>query len=1281
MKIISWNCRGVGGPRAVRALCDVTRSHRPSIIGLIETKKAGDNWESLKLKLGFRGCFAVGSQGRSGGLALLWEEGLKVVLMSYSTSHIDVLVKGEHEFYLTLFYGHPKLQERTQSWELLRRLKRVADKPWVVIGDFNEIAYSWEWESRRTRQAWQMENFRRCLDDCNLLDLGYKGGPFTYSNKRKEEQEVKARLDRAVANQGWRSMFPKALVNHSFANSSDHIPIVIYTDGIKRAHRQDFKRFEPMWLRHTAFKDIVKEAWLAQPEEANLTSKLCSCMSRLSQWDSKVFGDVKKKVKELKERIGNLRGSWRTEEVAKEEANLSAELDEWMEREELYWRQRSRAEWLRNGDRNTSYFHAKASQRKKRNQIDGLRNNRGELCEDEHDIDNIITDYFNDIFHSQVALNEGRWCSELNVIPKLVKEEMNTKLTAQFTEGEVKRALFQMHPTKAPGLDGFSALFYQSNWSTVGRDVVKEVLECLNEGVLKPEWNETLIVLVPKVKKVERMEELRPISLCNVVMKIVTKVLANRLKELLPSVISQNQSAFVEGRLITDNILIAHEVLHFIKGAHKQKTGYVSIKLDMSKAYDRLEWKFLERMMLSMGFSIEWVKKVMMCVTTVKYRVRINDRISDRIIPTRGLRQGDPISPYLFLICAEWLTHTLNKYQELGLIQGAKICRGAPTITHLMFADDCLLFLKARRDALHWVRSVLHRYELISGQKVNLAKSEVFCSKSVQDTVKGEISGRMGMKLVDAHSNYLGLPTIFTNQKVALFRLVEEKVMRKIRDWKYKLLSGAGREVLIKFVLQAIPLYAMSYFKIPLSICRRVAGDLVNFWWHKNRDRGIHWLKAEVLYKEKGEGGLGFRRFELMNMAMLAKQGWRLMTQPNLLVSRVFKAKYFNESELMNATVGMRPSFAWRGIMEAVGIIRFGVEWDETEGRYRWKKDGSGTLTVKGAYKCAVEMDKIRSQGGGEQSDPGETHRFWRSFWRLKVPNKIKMFGWRLFHNCLPTMQNLEKRGCLVHNRCSHCDVRGEDAIHIFKNCWWVRGLLQGLNLPSTIWNNQCEDSGYWLWLCAKLCTEEEFKCLLFALWLCWWDRNCIVHGKEGRNIEHWIARTRWLMMELRGVGLEGKTQPIGKPEIRKGLYIMCDGSFDSESRKAGWSAILCSDGKVERVSAGWWERASSVLEAECMAIEKGLDLANSLKIPRVKLLTDSTEAIWALNLGSWRPGIDLFRIERCIKALDEHQGWSLEGILREDNSAADWLARKARIEQWEWSNALAIPMGLPSSL
>ncbi|CAM8999721.1 unnamed protein product [Rhodiola kirilowii] len=407
MRLISWNCRGVGGPRAVRSLGDVVRTHRPSLLGLIETKKEDGDLEVLKCKLGFSGCLAVGSKGRSGGLALFWTQEIEVSLISYSDFHIDVSISGEDDFLFSLFYGNPRVQERWRSWELLRRLKKESCRPWVVMGDFNEITFSWEMVSQRTRQAWQMRNFRRCLEDCELIDLGYTGNKFTYSNKRKENFEVKARLDRVVANSEWRNKFPNAIVKHGFANSSDHVPIVLYVKGVNMAKKRIFRRFEPMWMRHKEFREVVRNSWKDFPADLKLTDKLKSCMDCLFQWNNQVFRNVKNKVNSLKERIQRLRFGPRSEESEKMELELCNELDEWLEREELFWRQRSRAEWLKNGDRNTSYFHAKASQRKKRNHIEKLRNLSGEFTSSEEDITSIISKYFTDIFQSQVNIRDN----------------------------------------------------------------------------------------------------------------------------------------------------------------------------------------------------------------------------------------------------------------------------------------------------------------------------------------------------------------------------------------------------------------------------------------------------------------------------------------------------------------------------------------------------------------------------------------------------------------------------------------------------------------------------------------------------------------------------------------------------------------------------------------------------------------------------------------------------------------------------------------------------------
>lgn len=270
-----------------------------------------------------------------------------------------------------------------------------------------------------------------------------------------------------------------------------------------------------------------------------------------------------------------------------------------------------------------------------------------------------------------------------------VTPAMNEGLLKEFTDEEIKQGLDGIGDLKAPRQDGMPALFYKKFWTTVGEDVTREVKHFLNGGPMPESWNDTVVVLIPKVQNPEKLTDLRPISLCNVVYKIASKVLSNRLKIILRDIISQNQSAFVPGRLITDNVLIAYEMTHFMQTKRGGGDGYATLKLDMSKAYNRVEWSFVEKIMRKLGFHDRWIALIMRCIRTVNYRIKVNGELTEQIRPTRGLRQGDPISPYLFLLCAEGFSALLNAAESECRLQGVSICANAPSITHLLLMIHC----------------------------------------------------------------------------------------------------------------------------------------------------------------------------------------------------------------------------------------------------------------------------------------------------------------------------------------------------------------------------------------------------------------------------------------------------------------------------------------------------------------------------------------------------------------------------------------------------------------
>ena len=203
------------------------------------------------------------------------------------------------------------------------------------------------------------------------------------------------------------------------------------------------------------------------------------------------------------------------------------------------------------------------------------------------------------------------------------------------------------------------------------------------------------------------MKDLRPISLCNVIYKIIAKVLANRMKHILSRIISSTQSTFAPRHSITDNVMIACELLHYMNRKQRGNVREVALKLDISKSYDRVDWKFLHHMLGIFGFDNRWIKWIMMCVTSVRYSVFMNGSEVGPIIPKRGLLQGCPLSPYLFIICAEGLSTLLHQAESSGLINGGKVCHGAPSISHLFFADDSFLFFKSTEEETRVIHRIL----------------------------------------------------------------------------------------------------------------------------------------------------------------------------------------------------------------------------------------------------------------------------------------------------------------------------------------------------------------------------------------------------------------------------------------------------------------------------------------------------------------------------------------------------------------------------------------------
>ena len=441
-----------------------------------------------------------------------------------------------------------------------------------------------------------------------------------------------------MENSSWSELCPKARVYHRSMFSSDHCLLYLTLKNIhpRKPVKKSFQ-FEAMGVREEGCKEVVEGAW--DPYRGGLgysiMDRLKRCKVSLQGWNWSVFGNVNRVLKQKQERLQFLEGLNCLHEKADEIQGLRKEINEILTREETMWNQRSRASWIKWGDRNTKFFHATASQRRRQNKIVGIEGVDGIWQENQEDIESTILEYFETIFKTD---HPSQFGASLGAIDQRVTQYMNESLVADFKAEEVWRALIQMHPIKAPGPDSMSPIFYQQYWEIVGPKVIKCVLDSLNSGVLPYGINDTYICLIPKVKSPQKITEYHPISLCNVIYKLISKVLANRLKNILAKIINKSQSAFVLGRLILDNVLVAFEMMHSIDQRRKGKEAFMAIKLNMSKAYDRVEWAYLEAMMRRMGFNERWISLILMCVSTVEYLVLINGEAKGKIILTRGLR-------------------------------------------------------------------------------------------------------------------------------------------------------------------------------------------------------------------------------------------------------------------------------------------------------------------------------------------------------------------------------------------------------------------------------------------------------------------------------------------------------------------------------------------------------------------------------------------------------------------------------------------------------------------
>ncbi|KAL0293586.1 UNVERIFIED_CONTAM: hypothetical protein Sangu_3235000 [Sesamum angustifolium] len=532
-------------------------------------------------------------------------------------------------------------------------------------------------------------------------------------------------------------------------------------------------------------------------------------------------------------------------------------------------KQRAKLRWMKHGDQNSKVFFRKINSKRAKHMIFQITNAAGEGI---------------DLSFLRTELKHTLTLEEANLLIRPVTRE------------EIKEAIFDIDEESAPGPDG--------------------------TGQLLKQVNTTVLALIPKVNLPSYVSDYRPISCCNVLYKVITKVIVQRMQPVLHLLIDHSQTAFVPGRSIADNILLAQELL---AGYNQRRLPpRCTLKVDIQKAYDSVEWDFLLEVLRLFNFPPRFVGWIEQCVSTASFSVSINGAIYGFFKGGRGLRQGDPMSPYLFVLVMEiWNSLLRYRVQNAAHFQYHWKCKELG-ILNLCFADDVLLFCKAHIPSIQVLKDTLNEFAALSGLNVNPEKSQIILSRAVQQE-RQQIIDCLGFQEGFLPIRYLGVPLTSSRLTIADCRPLLTKVDTRLAGWSHHNLSYAGRVQLIRSVLNTLHIYWASVFILPKGIISILEGKMRKFLWQGPNRRGNAKVAWDQICKPKEEGGLGIRSMTVSNKALMMKHLWRLLQNDGTSIW----VEWIQLHRLQNSTLwtfnGATGSWGWKKMLKLRPILQQGV--------------------------------------------------------------------------------------------------------------------------------------------------------------------------------------------------------------------------------------------------------------------------------------------------------------------------------------------------------------------
>ena len=917
-RVLCWNVRGLNADSRHRALRSKIEESQATVVCIQETK-----CEYIDHKLLRKFCpkrfdnFAyIPSKGASGGLLILWCSAIfsgKVIEIADSGIMVEFTsVHNGHLWTLVSVYGPCKGVERDNFVSWLYGLQIPVMSNWLLLGDFNFIR-SPDNRNKPGGDVNEMFIFNDIIGHLGLVELPLKGRAYTWSNMQAEP--LLEQLDWFFTSPNWVSDFPDTVVLPLANTASDHVPCVV--NICTTIPKASIFRFENFWAEQAGFLECVSAAWeresLKRSSAGVLADKFKALRYSLKNWH--------KSLSKLKAQIENCNKVVAFMDYLEEQRPLflpefnfrkivKLHLEDLLLIECNYWRKRCTVRWIKLGEDNTKFFHAMATTRFRRNSIAMLRGDDGLMVSEHEEMAGLLWA----AYKNRMGLSEGIDMQfQLNdlfeVVPGL------DSITVPFSREEMDLVVKQMPPDKSPGPDGFNGLFLKKCWPIIKEDFYRLADDFHSGGLQLQNINGSFITLVPKCQSPVDVNDFRPISLTNVCLKFLTKLVANRLQDHILRCIHKNQYGFLKSRSIQDCVAWAFEYLHL---CHVSKRPVIVLKLDFAKAFDTIEHEAILQVMRAMGFNelmLRWVKEILSSGTS---SILLNGVPGKQFVCKRGVRQGDPLSPLLYVLGSELLQVVVNKLMQDGEIS-LPIQTNDPDFPILQYADDTLLVLPADLGQVLAVKSLLQKFSVSTGLKINYHKSTMV-PINVDSAQMEILANGFGCKVESPPFTYLGLPMGTTRPKIIDLMPIVTKLERRLCTTSCFLSQGA-RLQLISSALSSMPVYFMCSLQLPAGIIAQLDRILRQCLWRGNSDTPKQALAAwDMLCKPKMSGGVGIVNFKRQNEALLLKHLDKFYNNSEVpWVQLIWFSHYQNMVPHAEKLCG---SFWWRDIMKLVNDYR-----------------------------------------------------------------------------------------------------------------------------------------------------------------------------------------------------------------------------------------------------------------------------------------------------------------------------------------------------------------------